>query len=162
MFEMRKDDCGIDEVLALSEEYAENHLNTGMIEAKLYYKKKYKLVKKGMLKTLPQRIQIAADLEEFEAESGKVLSERLECFIGIDISGYHADMLKDYDNICEIARLYAEDMNSAVFVVSHFKENRPGKFVLLPAHLHILYSPGKEKFEDYIDRFLENFEDREK
>ena len=162
MYEMRSDNSGIEEALVLSEELEAQHKNPGMLEGKLFYKGKYKLVPKGKLKSLPERLKIAADLEEFESESGRCLTDSLVCFIGIDVPGYRSVLFEDYENVCEIARLYAEDHNTAVFVVPHFKENYAGKFAMKPAHVHILYHPVDEKFEDYIEQFSERFEDNEK
>lgn len=162
MIEFANYKCSLDEVLILSDAYEECHTKLSGYEGRLYFKDRYKFVYSRMMQNMNSRMQIAADLGQFEEECMLPLSESLICYMGLEVKGYYSHYTSDYEKLCEIARLYADEYQTAIYIAPHFKEVKPGTVTRLTEHVHILYHNPGCSFEDYVEKFIDKFEDNEK
>ena len=161
MFGIDRKEFDMDEMLALTDEYTERH-EFKKFEGRLFYKNKVKYVPQKELFSQAKRMHIAADLGCFEVDSGLPFKDAYVCYVGLEMSGYKSFYGSDYENVCEVARLFAEEYNTSIFLVPHFKEKKPGSLTQMQEHIHILCYEKSETFEHFLDRFSEKFEDNEK
>lgn len=162
MIDYQKDTSSLENIMIATEDYTSCHENLKKFECRLYYKNRSKNVYSKWLQDLEQRITVMNDLESFESDSGVFLSDGIICYLGLERNGYYSHYTADYERFCEVAKMYAEKYDTAVYLVSHFKETKPGTLTRLPEHVHVVYAKKGISFERFIDDNLDMFVDNEK